>query len=351
MRVLMSAASWSLAAVVLIWGLGALWPIWFITDHLAGLAAQGLIFSVAALIACVLMRCFKQAGMAGVGLVLLLSVLMWSHRGPHAKASDGVERFPIKALVVNFYAYNTTAQAALAQVIEADADVLAWVETPNELLDRLRWDEALRERYPYFYLPDRARTGFPILISRWPLLTRQSGWEPQLNRVFEEGFLMGVVDHPEGQFALVWSSPRSPRHTERWAEGNQAVRQLAAGVNEWFSEGEARTMPIVVLGDQNATPTNWRSRYLRNEAGLRRAKPLRVLDGTYPANRSWPLRVAIDDALVSAGIVVASWQTLDAQGSDHVPVLMELGVPSGRWLAGMSPARVPEPEPTAEANP
>jgi endonuclease/exonuclease/phosphatase family metal-dependent hydrolase len=53
------------------------------------------------------------------------------------------------------------------------------------------------------------------------------------------------------------------------------------------------------------------------------------MGGTWPSSLPPILRVAIDDVLVSDGIRVASWRTLEREtGSDHVPVIAELLIPS-----------------------
>lgn len=321
--------AWGAALALLVWGVAAWWPSWYVTDHMAGLVAQGLIAALVVLVGCGLTKRWGACAVAAVGSALMLGVLLWSHREPDPSADDGVGRFPLQALVVNFNTLNPEAMSGFDQVSKVDADVMAWVETPNALMQRLRWDTAFRERYPFVHIPAAARGGFPILLSRWPLLTRRSGWERRLELIGEGGFLLAVVDHPEGQFVLVWMSPLSPRYPERWAEGNAVVRRFGESLNEWFGSEEQRSLPVIVLGDQNATPTNWRSRWLRAKTGLRRAKPLSVLEGTFPSGLRWPLSVAIDDAFVSGDIVVEDWRVLEARGSDHLPVVMDLLVPAG----------------------
>ncbi|MGP1347189.1 MAG: endonuclease/exonuclease/phosphatase family protein [Phycisphaerales bacterium] len=340
-RLVITLIAWIPAVPALVWAIAAWFPRSFITDHLAGLAAQALMLALPAAAFAAILRRPRAATAAALAAALLIALLLWAHRTPAPANDNTIQRFPLTTLITNFYAYNTSPQAAFAQAAGADADLLAWVETPSEIIDRLRWDTEFRAKYPHAWIPDRAGTGFPILLSRWPLLARRSGWKPTPHLISESGYLLAIVDHPEGAFIAVWMSPRSPRHPERWNEGNDTVRKLARDLAQHFGTTDQRALPIVVLGDQNATPTNWRSRHLRAEARLRRAKPLTIPAGTFPASLPWPLTVAIDDALVSDQVRITAWQTLQPEGSDHRPVLIEMQIPAGHTVP--SPATTAPP--------
>ncbi|MCW5765760.1 MAG: hypothetical protein KIT68_07275, partial [Phycisphaeraceae bacterium] len=101
-----------------------------------------------------------------------------------------------------------------------------------------------------------------------------------------------------------------------------------------------RGWPVVASADLNATPTGHRAGLLR-AGGLRQAAGRWDRAGTYPAQRPWPWRVAIDDVWVGPGVRIAAWRLAGSgptqperdDGSDHEGVLVDLDVPLGR-LAG-----------------
>jgi endonuclease/exonuclease/phosphatase family metal-dependent hydrolase len=162
-------------------------------------------------------------------------------------------------------------------------------------------------------------------------------------------FIAAVVERPSGRFGLIAVHPRSPRWQERWEEGNGVTEALIAVALKLEGDG----LPVVVLTDLNASPSGWRSRHVCSEAGLSRAKPLLVCDGTYPdvvpwdlrsrqktgIAARWPLSIAIDDALITEGIEVVGWRVgSGGEGlhSEHRPVTVELRIP-------LSGALVPNP--------
>lgn len=79
---------------------------------------------------------------------------------------------------------------------------------------------------------------------------------------------------------------------------------------------------FAVCGDLNTPPWSWPFRQLEAH-GLRDAHDGRPLEGTWP---SWfaPLRVPIDNCLVSRGVAIVSAHVGAAIGSDHLPLVITL---------------------------
>lgn len=311
------------------------WLSWRM-DIVSNLAAQCLIACApAALLTLALRR--RGPALVGCGSVAVIAgVLAWSRIGAggpisaeHA-ANAAYHRASVRVLQFNAGPSNPTPEEALRVVIESGADIVSLIEAPEWLVDAVRTDHALRAIYPHVRISDRAGTGYPLLLTRWPQRgpapEDPAAWSDNIMHTSYRGMLVALVDHPLGELGIVQVMPRSPRTEARWLRGNERMEDLVSVLDERFGGRESLAWPVVVVGDLNATPTGHRSRRACASSELRRAKPLLVMDGTYPADRRWPLRVAIDDALVSRRIDVESWAVVRGGGSDHMAVLMELGV-------------------------
>jgi endonuclease/exonuclease/phosphatase (EEP) superfamily protein YafD len=167
--------------------------------------------------------------------------------------------------------------------------------------------------------------GNVAVISRWPMTKFDAG----LGGDVGSAVVCVVVDGPPpiGRFVVLALHPHSPRTPERWLMGNQIVGAARAAAERARAAG----LPVIMLGDMNSTPGGARSRAI-NGSGLRRAKPLMRLAGTWPTDDGanadwagwWPLTIAIDDAWISDEWSVRGWSLSESRGSDHWPVIADL---------------------------
>jgi len=267
-------------------------------------------------------RAWGRMAIALAGLTIGALGVLPGRAGTTSAARAERDGTAVRVLQINAFAQNARALDAFETIKHSGADVIAIYEAPSLLLDAMRRDGSFHETYRYFDLPALAGTGFPVLVSRWPMERVRTGPAPSRPEEGEHG-RSWRVDRPGGSFIASMLHPFSPRTDERWEAGNRVVRRAIEAKREFY---DPTGLPIVFVGDLNTTPSGWRSRYLCGR-GLRRAKPWWVMRGTWPAeNPAWA-RIAIDDALVSPGVRVASWRVLDAGGSDHAPVLITLAMP------------------------
>jgi endonuclease/exonuclease/phosphatase family metal-dependent hydrolase len=186
-------------------------------------------------------------------------------------------------------------------------------------------NEALMSRYPFGWIPDNPPPGYRFVLSRYPTATGTEAfgpvWASARAGLEDHGVRTLLVQTPLGPVILAGLQLRSPRTAERWKEGNEQASMIGASLSRLAASTEA---PIIVAGDLNTAPVGRRSELLGSAAGLRRAKPAWVIDGTYPAHLPAPLRTAIDDAMVTVTLGVASWSTVAIPGSDHRAVIVEL---------------------------
>jgi endonuclease/exonuclease/phosphatase (EEP) superfamily protein YafD len=319
----MKSLGWALNAGLLL-ASGA----WLVSDRgwrvdlLANLTAQiGVLWLLTAMVWAA-MRWWRHLLALLVAAPLLLLALLPGRAGSDPASGPA----SVRVLTFNTFNDDTTAAGAATIIDGANADVFTIIEPSVAVAHLLNESETFRARYPYM-APGRTHPSRPTIVSRWPI-------EPLRlrNGPVEEGRPSpgisptgAIILRPEGAFVLIAVHPPSPRSAEAWENGNEAIRRLAPMVNDL---AQAHGLPIVVGGDFNSTPTGWRSRYLRRQTGLRRAKPWLRPVGTWPSGLRWPARLAIDDVFVSDGVGVVSWEALPgASGGDHSPVMIELRIP------------------------
>lgn len=119
--------------------------------------------------------------------------------------------------------------------------------------------------------------------------------------------------------AIVVAHPMPPVSRAGAAQQARMLDALAARVR-----GGA---PLVLAGDLNAAP--WSRPFARFLAatGLRDTRAGFGVQATFPAS-SWLLRIPLDHVLVSPGIGVTRRRVERDVGSDHLPVYIELALPS-----------------------
>jgi len=153
---------------------------------------------------------------------------------------------------------------------------------------------AVYSRYALAPLPDLVSAGFPF------------------------GRLLVSVA-PGHRFELVVVHTRSPvgaRWTRMWAEQLGALRNVSRSAR----------FPLVMAGDFNANRDHRPFRRLL-DTGLRDAHDVSGAgwSPTWSATAWWKLTTRLDHILVSPGIAVTGYHRGGEFGSDHLPVVVDLG--------------------------
>ncbi len=294
---------------------GFLWP----ADLLGALSAQA--GWVALAVAGVLFwRRMRRPAL----LAALAACIAWGGIDPararHGRIPD-IER--VRVLIFNGHSGALSDSAgAFGMLADASCDVLILVEPSTELVQRLRTDPVFASWS--MFVPEQARAGWRVVATRWPQRGGE-GWEGGAREALRQGVHMMIVDRPAGAFGLVQFHPSSPRTPARWRDGNRTARRVGAEIR---SRLLPLGIPVLAGGDLNATPSSWRSRFFGAMTGMRRAKPVWLVDGSWPAWAPASVRLAIDDLFVTPDVRVGRWRSLGSHGSDHRAVLIELGVPT-----------------------
>lgn len=340
----------------LLLGMSWMFASWFYTaDIIANLGTQVLLLSLA--VGVVLLACRQWRAL--VILAVAVCVQLWplvSNRAAYWPR-EVCAAAPSDPDVVRFLHYNDSCLSDKRLVYDlmerSGADVLSILCPPVSMQADVNYGRGLEDRYAgkltrqWGPSQDQYQTSITacVLVSRWPI----ERFDTSMAGPLGEQFIAGIVRRPEGPFAVVCIHPRSPRTPERWREGNLLVEAAIGVVNAIRATG----VPVVVLTDLNSTPTGLRSRWLCDEADLRRAKPLFDPTGTFPRvvplnirsnekstiTATWPMALAIDDALVSPEIGVVGWTVGSHLASEHRPVRMDLRIPRTAALGANKPDR------------
>ncbi len=259
------------------------------------------------------LRSRRLAALAAVLATINVAAMALALRAPPAAPAEGSVGPIIRVMSLNVNRFNEDYESMAALVAEVDPDVLGLVEAHGELLTALEpvtggylhrftrpqvdcFGQALYSRHPF----DRVRVAH-LGTNRAPALVADLD-----------------VDGVEATFVLLHPDP--PITEERWQSRNTHFTSLAANLHEMHET-------LVVCGDLNTTP--WSPGYgeLVEGVGLvDTAQGVDALLGTWP---SWlgPLGIAIDHCLVTSDVVTLDHRIERHVGSDHRPVVVELGLP------------------------
>jgi endonuclease/exonuclease/phosphatase (EEP) superfamily protein YafD len=225
--------------------------------------------------------------------------------GPNVQASD--YRGPVISLVsANLRTDNQDRAALMEELMGLDVDVILVQEyTP-------RWsgifrEEGLLDAYPYVVEAPRTNARGSAIFSRLPLKSAEL-WD------------MDGTSNTRAQLAgtgiwlySVHPVPPRPHADIQWAT--------------LLEEVERADGPMIVAGDYNITQFNrWYERL--EEAGMRSChdETGQWENTTWP-NGMYPVPpVRLDHVFVSEGLVCVSLREGKGAGSDHEPVIVEVGI-------------------------
>lgn len=245
------------------------------------------------------------------GVVLLALPLPWLTASQPAPAAGKSALSPEKILSIataNVHLDNRSVKALGQWIEQASPDVVVLNEVSPAYalaLDHIKG-------YPYRYLlPSDDPFGIGLL-SRFPLLGIRDIPSENGSRHIEAQIIWGKTS-----VALKAIHPMPPISP---GEHNTRNLQLAAVAAAAMSSGQ----PSIIVGDLNATP--WSSAFSGIEdTGVRRATGL---SPTWPTIGQGWLGIPIDHVLVTPHWSVTERQPGSNIGSDHLPVLVRIGLAS-----------------------
>lgn len=304
---LVEAAAALLGAATIVSFLGRTWWVFELTTHFP--LHLGVALGLIALFAAIKRRWRMTVvcgALAAVNLIKVATLLF----PPATAAPAGITPFQLVSL--NVHTANERSDLVLEYLRQTDADVILLMEVDERWMGALA---ALDGKYPHQIAEPREDNFGIALFSRLPLTNAQVlNWGD-----VEVPSLSAELHVGESAVLLLGTHPLPPGSAADARLRNEQFRNLAAHVRE-------QQLPVVVLGDLNATPSSPYFAQLLRESDLRSASQGRGLLGTWPAGL--PVgRIPLDHCLVSRTIHVAQLRVGAAVGSDHLPLVVELALP------------------------
>ncbi len=254
--------------------------------------------------------------LVGLNAVLLALPLLWSAEpadrptAGQALASGGAR--DLKVVTFNMAYGDATAIAAF--LLHEDADIAVLQEVGSRQLAMLR--TLLQHRYPHAHFCVARGCAAAIFAKRPWAVAGQERWSTQT----PEAIWVEFNDADIGRLRVVGVHLHLPYRAET------QTRQI-----DWLIAQRATFRePAIVAGDFNMTPWSYRLQRLLASADLRRhATFLR----SWPTDRYPQLRLPapaflIDHVLTTPDIGSVSIRTGPNLGSDHLPVIARVRLPS-----------------------
>ncbi|MBI4577948.1 MAG: endonuclease/exonuclease/phosphatase family protein [Planctomycetes bacterium] len=225
-----------------------------------------------------------------------------------AQAHAGLPR--LRLLSCNVYVANATPRRVVDLIEREDPDVVVLLEPLQSWEERLR---PITSRYPAVAM-DLRDDCFGLYAA-----TRLPGFHAELRSAERQGLpVVTLRGRWQGRALTVHAvhapPPSSAGHLEL---RNETYRTLA----RWAREDAGDT---VVAGDLNAAPWSPDLGRLLRDSGLRDTRRGRGIFPTWPVG-FLPLALPLDYCLLGSGLAAASFRVLEDVGSDHYPILVELG--------------------------
>jgi len=231
-----------------------------------------------------------------------------------AKRPAQFEGHKLKVMLLNVRTENERYDIVIACIHKYRPDLLMIEEVNERWLKELA---RLREDFPHVMEQPRDDNFGIVLFSRLPLTSPTFLY---LNGA-EVPSVTAQIDVGARRFTVLGTHPLPPGTLENFRLRNEQLDQVARFVT-------SRTNPVIVLGDLSATPWSYYFQRLVSESGLTDSSKGRGIQTTWPAD-FFPLRIPIDHCLVSPEIGVINKMTGNSVGSDHLPVIVDLKLPSG----------------------
>lgn len=299
--------------ILLLMGLAGTWlglvGQWhWVLDLFSHFRWQYLVISMLGVAWCLVMRRSRWVLAICVASLLMNGAVLYGTRGDPAFAM--VEGEGLRVISLNVEVGHPNKKRVLDYLQSTGADVIFLVETDAEWAQAL---EPLKVTYPHHLVHLQADNFGVAVYSRAPLL------EPQVFITSETAMpsLHARLRHEGRELVIVGTHPVPPIGPA-WAASRDA--QLGK-LGEYVA---ALNLPVLLMGDLNATPWAHGMRLLQKGNGLDYRSPAASSLPTWQAGNLFAL--PIDHALCTPPLVISHRRIGPDVGSDHRPQELEV-----RW--------------------
>ncbi len=243
---------------------------------------------------------------------------------PPAPGDEAGEK--LRILTANLYVGNPDPTPFVALLTREQPDIVVTEETRGRFVDAVRGSGL----YPFESEGSLTETDDKKVFSRYPIREARQ-LEDQPGMVLERHPMRLVIDTPSGPVILYAIHPDSPRSLGQWHQRNAYFELLAAAVR-----AEPEGASVVVAVDWNLPAHSTFFRRFFDATGLHFARPGLWLQVTRFATRLFRYGYfgsTIDHVAVSPAIRITQWERGSDIGSNHLPVIVDLALPSASALA------------------
>lgn len=234
------------------------------------------------------------------------SMLVHNAFVPSRVAAAAASGPTVRALSINVYSGNRDIERVVEYIRSQSPDIVALIEVTGNWLPAL---DALRSEYPYQTRQIWGNNFGSVLLSRYPLTE-----PPRSYGYAGVGSITRIAELPQGRCLLVMAHPIAPITERAWQWNAASLGDLGKYVNNASAD-----LPVLVLGDLNASPWGKSFNRLLSDTSLRPPDSKRIWWPTWGTGL-WPAAIPIDHFLLSPQVQdTASWVG-QSVGSDHYPI-------------------------------
>lgn len=256
------------------------------------------------------------AGLIPIG-ILSISTVPYLFGSPPPVPPDALTA---RVMQYNVLFFNDDTDAMIAEIIAADADVVALHEVTTAHWRTL--EPALQDEFPYAHAlpagrgPRDSRGGGKAILSRTPL-------EPVRLRSALRSPPLAARVQMHGHEVLAIALHPSPARTDEWLI-DQRNDKMATAVRAV----EQHAGPAMIITDLNIAPTSPDYGRFIDDLGWVDPRKDIGIEPTFPAT-GWaaPFGIAIDHVLVSPELTVHDYELGDGGGSDHHSLVATVSFP------------------------
>lgn len=313
---------WLFYGTIIFTFLGFASNVSLIFDLLSHFRAQYFVIQFIALIWIV--RYLKTSKMIALAVLTVVALiinggLFWNYASPVAFTKRNTTQSQIKLLQINVLVFNKNYNKVLETMRESGADVVSLQEISETWFNQLKNSPEFKS-YPYQVSHLNAGN---VLLSKIPVERGKivSFAEDKLGKAIyrkEGGYILARLNLNGRRVSLINLHPPVPVSPKYIRSYRQYLSLLAAEKSNLEST-------VILIGDLNTTPWSYFYRQYLEKLGLKDAKGHHYMP-TWPTYLPW-FCLPIDHVFVSSNVQTLSQKTGPFNGSDHLPVLVELQIP------------------------
>ncbi|MEJ6980437.1 endonuclease/exonuclease/phosphatase family protein [Pedobacter sp. P351] len=218
----------------------------------------------------------------------------------------------IALMTGNVLQYNHQAKAYLANIYNADPDVVLLLETDKW------WEKAtaeLIENYPYHVKVPQENTYGMLLYSKFELIDSKVKF--LVEKDIPSIHTIAVLDCGQKvQLYCVHPTPPVPQENPRSTERDKELLLIADMAKD-------NKLPVIVMGDLNDVAWSYTTSLFCKTSGLLDPRKGRGFFNTFHAQHHF-MRFPLDHVFCSTDFKLIYIKKLDAAGSDHFPMYVKL---------------------------